>query len=173
MLSTIPPPRPISVNSLARSPLSPPLSFPKVSRCTSAEVQIQDGPEFAVPPASSPIGTHLGVDTEMEDSHASLPEDGSRPQSRPELRFENLPIEIHEAILDHIFGERASTVTANSPSKPSARSWSKALRHPRRKALSNLALISPIWRPLVQDRIYRHSESRDAKLAPPILVSSG
>jgi hypothetical protein len=72
------------------------------------------------------------------------------------LRFENLPIEIHEAILDHIFGERASTVTANSPSKPSARSWSKALRHPRRKALSNLALISPIWRPLVQDRIYRH-----------------
>jgi hypothetical protein len=26
---------------------------------------------------------------------------------------------------------------------------------------------------LVQDRIYRHSESRDAELAPPILVSPG
>ncbi|THD00100.1 hypothetical protein EYZ11_000425 [Aspergillus tanneri] len=72
------------------------------------------------------------------------------------LRFEDLPIEIHEAILDYLFGERASALTSVGPSKPSARGWNKSLRHPRRKALSNLSLISPVWRSLVQERIYRH-----------------
>lgn len=156
MISTIPPPRPVSVNSLARAPVSSPLSCQKTSRSTSADIQIHDGPELAL--LSSPhLDCQGSVDTEMEDSQMS-PEQELRPQSRPELRFENLPIEIHEAILDHLFGERASTFTTASPGKASARSWSKALRHPRRKALSNLALISPVWRPLVQSRIYRHSQ---------------
>ncbi|PGH31973.1 hypothetical protein GX50_05238 [[Emmonsia] crescens] len=74
----------------------------------------------------------------------------------PRILFENLPIEIHEAILDHLFGVRGSTLASLSPTKYSPNSWSKALRHPRRKALSDLALVSSQWRPLVQERIYRH-----------------
>lgn len=73
------------------------------------------------------------------------------------LRFENLPIEVHEAILDHLLGVRRPTLSANSGKRSNDSSWSRALRHPRRKDLSNLSLVSPIWRPLVQERIYRHS----------------
>ncbi|KAL1845839.1 hypothetical protein Plec18167_009257 [Paecilomyces lecythidis] len=154
MISTLPPPRPVSVNSLARAPATPPLPFQKTSRSTSADIQIHDGPDLSV--LSNPhVQCHGVSDTEMSDSQLAPVEEPRSPQ-RFELRFENLPIEIHDAILDHLFGERASTLTTTTPGKSSARSWSKALRHPRRKALSNLALISPVWRPLVQDRIYRH-----------------
>lgn len=155
MISTIPPPRPVSVNSLARASASTTIPYAKASRCTSAEIQILDGP--INPPAVGPgqLVCQSPVDTEMEDARISV----ETPQAcRSQVRFEDLPIEIHEAILDHLFGERASAFTSCAPGK-SARSWNKSLRHPRRKALSNLALITPVWRALVQDRIYRHSES--------------
>ncbi|KAF3013492.1 hypothetical protein E8E14_005475 [Neopestalotiopsis sp. 37M] len=69
-----------------------------------------------------------------------------------------LPAEIHECILDHLFGYRVSTTSPSSLSIPSvnARSWSTALRHSRRKELSNLALVTPLWRDLVQARLFRH-----------------
>lgn len=166
MISTLPPPRPVSVNSLARAPATPPLPFQKTSRSTSADIQILDGPDLSV--LSNPhVQCHGAPDTEMSDSQWT-PVEEPRSQQRFELRFENLPVEIHDAILDHLFGERASTLTTTTPGKSSARSWSKALRHPRRKALSNLALISPIWRPLVQDRIYRHSELCCFRCMPPV-----
>jgi hypothetical protein len=96
------------------------------------------------------------VDTEMEDvqfAEAPLP-----LMRRSEIQFEHLPVEIHETILDYLFGERTSALSTSAGGKSTARSWNKSLRHPRRKALSNLALISPVWRVLVQDRIYRHSQ---------------
>ena len=65
-------------------------------------------------------------------------------------RFVNLPVELHEIILDHLFGERTATCLS--------RGKHSAVRHPRRKTLSNLALICQLWTPLVQGRIYRHSE---------------
>ncbi|PGG96984.1 hypothetical protein AJ80_09757 [Polytolypa hystricis UAMH7299] len=84
------------------------------------------------------------------------PEEPEKPSQPPHLHFENLPVEIHEAVLDHLFGVRASTLSSISPPKSNSSSWNKALRHPRRKALSDLALVSPAWRRLVQERIYRH-----------------
>ncbi|KAI1823196.1 hypothetical protein F4861DRAFT_511154 [Xylaria intraflava] len=77
---------------------------------------------------------------------------------RPVRTLAQLPAEIHECILDHIFGYRVSTSSPSSLSIPSinARSWSTALRHSRRKELSNLALVSPLWRDLIQERLYRH-----------------
>ncbi|KAL1962223.1 hypothetical protein VTN77DRAFT_9879 [Rasamsonia byssochlamydoides] len=162
MISAIPPPRPVSVNSLTRNPISPALSVHKTaSRCTSADVQIHDEPELTMP-TSAAVDCNTSPDTEMEDSQ--VPQEAeAQIQRRSDLQFENLPIEIHEAILDHLFGERASTQTSASSGKPSAQSWVKALRHPRRKALSNLALISRVWRPLVQDRIYRHIKVKGTK----------
>ncbi|KAI8623759.1 hypothetical protein F5Y19DRAFT_349183 [Xylariaceae sp. FL1651] len=76
----------------------------------------------------------------------------------PVLTLSQLPAEIHECILDHIFGYRVSTSSPSSLSIPSvnARSWSTALRHSRRKELSNLALVSSLWRDLIQERLYRH-----------------
>ena len=79
------------------------------------------------------------------------------PQSR--LQLSELPVEIHEAILDHLFGVRASTSSSMANGSQATRGWSNVLRHPRRKQLSNLALVSPLWRRLVQERLYRHSKS--------------
>lgn len=64
--------------------------------------------------------------------------------------FVDLPFEIHEKILDHLFGEKSPVY--QYPKKHSA------LRHARRRSLSNLALICRLWTLLVQHRIYRHSE---------------
>ncbi|KAI1772590.1 hypothetical protein F4818DRAFT_443975 [Hypoxylon cercidicola] len=79
-------------------------------------------------------------------------------EQNPVLTLAQLPAEIHECILDHIFGYRVSTTSPSSLNIPSvnARSWSTALRHSRRKELSNLALVSPLWRDLIQQRLYRH-----------------
>jgi hypothetical protein len=75
--------------------------------------------------------------------------------------FSELPQEIHECILDHIFGVRASIVSTTSTS----RSWSSVLRHSRRKQLSDVALISNTYRDLVQSRIFKHSTNLCAKEA--------
>ncbi|KAI9807826.1 MAG: hypothetical protein M1825_005131 [Sarcosagium campestre] len=68
----------------------------------------------------------------------------------------DLPLEIHEGILDHLFGIRASTLSSASESSPTRHGWSSILRHPRRKQLSNLALVCKTWTGLVQERLYRH-----------------
>ncbi|KAE8151479.1 hypothetical protein BDV25DRAFT_92142 [Aspergillus avenaceus] len=152
MISTIPPPRPVSVNSLARAPISSTIPYSKSTRSTSAEFQISDAPVIPRTVADQLV-CQSPVDTEMEDVEIVV--DAPRPR-RPELQFENLPVEIHEAILDYVFGERAAAFTTTGPGRSPGRSWNKSLRHPRRKVLSDLALISPVWRSLVQDRIYRH-----------------
>ncbi|KAI0203502.1 hypothetical protein F4808DRAFT_21975 [Astrocystis sublimbata] len=95
------------------------------------------------------------------DSDARLPHDhftAAPIDEHPVLTLNQLPAEIHECILDHIFGYRVSTTSPSSLSIPSvnARSWSTALRHSRRKELSILALVNPLWRDLIQERLYRH-----------------
>ncbi|KAL1956064.1 hypothetical protein VTO42DRAFT_7659 [Malbranchea cinnamomea] len=89
------------------------------------------------------------LEVEMGDLEPAQP-------AEPCLQLLDLPIEIHEAILDHLFGVRGAALGAITSEYSTASTWSKSLRHPRRKALSNLALVSPLWRPLVQERIYRH-----------------
>ncbi|KAL4907705.1 hypothetical protein BDW74DRAFT_166372 [Aspergillus multicolor] len=152
MISAMPPPRPVSVNTLARaSSVSNPISCSKSNRSTSAGIPTHEG-SFTVPVGpDSPGWPQSPVDTEMEDVQLA----GTSSIYEPRIRFEHLPVEIHETVLDHLFGERTSTFAGVS-GKSSAQSWHKSLRHPRRKALSNLALILPVWRILVQDRIYRH-----------------
>lgn len=70
----------------------------------------------------------------------------------------NLPIEIHECILDHLFGVRlsASSRTSSADMSQSLRNWNTKLRHCRRREVSDLALVSKKWRELIQDRLYRH-----------------
>lgn len=69
------------------------------------------------------------------------------------LNLNDLPAEIHECILDHLFGYRVSTTSKSSVGMSS---WGTALRHSRRKELSRLALVSRVWRDLIQERLYRH-----------------
>lgn len=78
-------------------------------------------------------------------------------QEPPTTNLNDLPPEIHECILDHLFGYRVSPSSKSSLGMPSVtRSWGTALRHSRRRELSSLALVSSTWRVLVQERLYRH-----------------
>lgn len=51
-----------------------------------------------------------------------------------------------------------------------ARDWSKLMRHPRRRQISDLALVTRCFRILVQQRIYRHSKSTKEASHPEVLI---
>lgn len=95
---------------------------------------------------------------DLDDSLAPHPMTTPAAEQQPGVTLDQLPAEIHECIMDHLFGYRVSTTSPSSLSIPSvnARSWNTALRHSRRKELSNLALVMPAWRWMVQERLYRH-----------------
>jgi hypothetical protein len=100
-----------------------------------------------------PMRTPNGSDQSQTilKSNDELQQGDNVPASR--LTFSRLPTEIHELILDHLFGVRASTANTTS----SSRGWSTALRHSRRRQLSDVALISRSYRELVQGRLFKHS----------------
>ncbi|KAL7791278.1 hypothetical protein V8C37DRAFT_403016 [Trichoderma ceciliae] len=90
------------------------------------------------------------------DSSSAEPIDAAS-RNPPARHFEELPTEVHEAILDHIFGYCVSA-TSRSTMRISSltRGWSTALRHSRRRELTALALVNRVWRVLVQQRLFRH-----------------
>ncbi|KAF4124928.1 hypothetical protein GMORB2_3767, partial [Geosmithia morbida] len=137
--------------------------------------------ESSCPSPASPLTRHVVPSSPPPNCMPAQqqPSDGNGPQQQPTAvaadssgssgsgssTFMNLPTEIQEAILDHIFGFRVSStstsgmeIISSSPSSPVARdcSWSTAMRHSRRRELTQLALVSATWRYLVQQRLYRH-----------------
>ncbi|KAK2623846.1 hypothetical protein QTJ16_007027 [Diplocarpon rosae] len=88
----------------------------------------------------------------------ALPDQSSAGEAFKESALAGLPIEIHESILDHLFGVRASASSRSAAAGNTKilRGWGTALRHSRRREVSDLALVSKRWRELVQDRLYRH-----------------
>ncbi|TVY67533.1 hypothetical protein LSUE1_G006557 [Lachnellula suecica] len=82
----------------------------------------------------------------------------SSSASSSNATFRQLPGEIHECILDHIFGVRASTSskTPTAGGSKALRSWGTALRHSRRREVAELCLVTSNWRNLIQERLYRH-----------------
>ncbi|KAJ5041671.1 uncharacterized protein L3040_005244 [Drepanopeziza brunnea f. sp. 'multigermtubi'] len=100
------------------------------------------------------------LDMECLDSLDTPITEESQPSQGPpsSKSLMELPIEIHECILDHLFGVRASAAsrTAAAGNTKILRGWGSALRHSRRREVSELALVSKEWRELVQDRLYRH-----------------
>ncbi|KAF3762139.1 hypothetical protein M406DRAFT_347380 [Cryphonectria parasitica EP155] len=119
---------------------------------------------------TGPEAGHLhGYDHEHDHSHddADAPSSleppapgisaADLPESSLAINLNDLPAEIHECILDHLFGYRVSATSKSSLGMPSVtRSWGTALRHSRRRELSSLALVSSLWTVLVQERLYRH-----------------
>lgn len=96
-------------------------------------------------------------DTPRANNPPVLPLLASNPSPKARTNgLNDLPIEIHDAIIDNLAGSLGSLHVANS--RVITRNWSHAMRHPRRKQLSDLALVSRVWRPLIQERLYRHSE---------------
>lgn len=83
------------------------------------------------------------------------------PPLRTGSYLESLPVEVHEAILDHLFGYCVSASSRSGMWVHSlTRSWGTALRHSRRREMTDLALVSKTWCSLVQQRLYRHIKIR-------------
>ncbi|KAG5926103.1 hypothetical protein E4U53_003160 [Claviceps sorghi] len=152
----------------ASSPASPGQSSPPL-------VEQAKSPTFIPPtrPSSTPFpmpdnrSAHVcclsesdhDMDVEMDNQHSSSASDeNATPKHHsPASRFDELPTEVHEAILDHLFGYCISPTSSSAMRISSlTRSWSSALRHCRRRELADLALVNPVWRVLVQQRLYRH-----------------
>ena len=81
---------------------------------------------------------------------------GYPPQERRPIQLEDLPAEIHQGILDILVGNLNSTLSSSAEGSQTMRNWSNAMRHPRRRQISDLALVSQTWRRMVQERLYRH-----------------
>ncbi|KUJ18758.1 uncharacterized protein LY89DRAFT_582210 [Mollisia scopiformis] len=84
--------------------------------------------------------------------------DGEKPTSTNTSPLTGLPTEIQESILDYLCGIRlpASPRTTSAGKSKVLRGWGTALRHSRRREVSELARVSKLWRKLVQERLYRH-----------------
>ena len=92
---------------------------------------------------------------------ASKPRQDSEP---PKSHVQDLPPEILEAIVGHVVGHLSSTLSDSSGLQHNVRNWNAIMRHPRRKNVADLALVSGTWRRLIQERVYRHSEAAPCAL---------
>ena len=84
--------------------------------------------------------------------------EGAIPSGDKALKLSHLPGEIQETILEGLLGSLSSISCSKNDGSHGTKNWSSIMRHPRRRQISDLALISPTWRRLVQQRIYRHGE---------------
>ena len=85
---------------------------------------------------------------------------GSQPRQREHgkaTQLEDLPAEIQQHILDTLIGNLSPTSPTSADGSQGMRNWSNVMRHPRRKQLSDLALVSDAWCRMVQERLFRHS----------------
>ncbi len=162
----------------ASTPATPGPSTPTNTRTVPLDQLKIDGPDEDIVPPARPKSTPFphqellegniqhsqrqGVSERLSDL-ASQPGPSIRSSQPPKPASSNspicdLPIEIHECILDHLFGVRASAAsrTASAGKTKVLRGWGTALRHSRRREVSELALVGVRWRELIQDRLYRH-----------------
>ena len=93
---------------------------------------------------------------------ASPSREGSEPHEEPQetgsgrTNLMTLPEEIQENILEYLVGNLCP-VSWSTGKGNATRNWGSAMRHPRAKELTNLALVTPAWRHMIQERLYRHS----------------
>ncbi len=95
--------------------------------------------------------------TQAETHFPTLTPNTPRDTHPPATSFVDLPAEILEEVVGFLVGDLGPTSTGTPGWNHGARNWSTAMRHPRRKQLSDLALVSRSWRCMIQERLYRHS----------------
>lgn len=81
-----------------------------------------------------------------------------RDSINPKSHVQDLPPEILEGIVGHVVGHLGAISSDSSGPQHSVRNWNAIMRHPRRKKVADLAMVSDTWRRLIQERVYRHSE---------------
>ncbi|KAL9135172.1 MAG: hypothetical protein Q9175_003647 [Cornicularia normoerica] len=89
----------------------------------------------------------------------------SKDSVSPKSHVQDLPPEILEGIFGHVVGHLGSTSSDPSGSQNNVRNWNAIMRHPRRKNVADLALVSETWRRLIQERVYRHIKIQGTRAA--------
>lgn len=136
------------VDRLAKTPTAPPIGSPTLAPRPSYKYRPED--DISVQPISQAGYPEL----HREVHRPILPPPITPSQKRAQTKsLGDLPPELQESILDHVVGSLGTQKSSIGP-----RNWSNAMRHPRRRQLSDLALVSKTWRPLIQERLYRHSK---------------
>lgn len=150
--------RPVSVNSLTRvpAPVEEPISSQREVVTTTTEIQV---PEIAQLTISAPVDDS-SIRSLPESTPPTSPEETSEVKT-PRCLLVTLPNELHDMILENIFGDCPSGFPLETTGRDTLEGWQVALRHPRRKELSNLALVCRQWTYLVQSRIYKNSMPRE------------
>src|SRR5262245_60895310 len=110
MFSAIPTPRPHSVEPLTLGSI--PSKPPSQKSTPMAAIGPRGLDQFEESPSIS-FSLEESISAEMSNSITMTSLNHTR------LQFESLPAEIHEAVLDHLFGVRAATLASASPSKSS------------------------------------------------------
>ncbi|KAM3083956.1 hypothetical protein ACMFMG_001934 [Clarireedia jacksonii] len=159
------------IMTTASTPVTPGPSTPTILRpLLPSEQKKVDAILNIERPASTPFPRQELLDGEISQRRGGLEtlewmdEQPPVPEQQPPTPPQSgsflcaLPVEIHEQILDHLFGCRAAaSARTMSPGKSKVlRNWATALRHSRRREVSELALVSAQWRTLIQERLYRH-----------------
>ncbi|KHN94536.1 uncharacterized protein MAM_07591 [Metarhizium album ARSEF 1941] len=149
----------------ASSPVSPGQSSPPLDQAKNSSFVPPARPSSTPFPLPENRGTRVcclddsdyGSDIEMFNESSSSAAENTMTDASRATPFDESPAEVHEAILDHLFGY-CSSPTSSCALRISSltKCWSSALRHCRRRELANLALVNPVWRVLVQQRLYRH-----------------
>lgn len=144
---TTPIPRSLSKSTPRALTVKPPPVRSRVRNQTEDDISVQ--------PLSQPDDQI--VDT--SDDPFLIPVSEPRNETQcPQSYLEMLPPEILEGIVGHVVGHLGSTMSDPSGSQHSVRNWNAIMRHPRRKKVADLALVSCTWRRLIQERVYRHSK---------------
>jgi hypothetical protein len=149
-----------SIMTTASNPVSPGPSSPPLDQIRPRDFVPPTRPSSTPFPQpelrnmqSSPADFMMGIDgleSPIDPSCMSLVQ-------MPGVNLNDLPTEIHECIIDHLFGFRVSPSSKSSMRLQNvAWSWGTAWRYSRRKELSELALLNGVWRVLIQGRLYRH-----------------
>ena len=119
------------------------------------------------------ISVHSSSQVESLIPEESTPRQASNPVRNglsSKTTLTDLPPEIQDGIIGYVYGALQSTTSEGPRVGNGARDWSKLMRHPRRRQISDLALVTRCFRILVQQRIYRHSKSIKDALHPGLLI---
>jgi hypothetical protein len=138
---------------LSRNDVSFPLTTPRrraPSTASLADLLEPDGKSVGRLTIRARSIPSPGEDKQLQESLTEQPE----PSDPPRATFFDLPLEVQNKVIDFIFGDIHS-VTGNNHSLR-GKNVSSLMRHPRRKAVSDFALVTKEWRVLVQERIFRH-----------------
>ena len=81
-------------------------------------------------------------------------EDNNSMADSQRLNLLDLPKETQQHILDYLVGNLGAI--SSKGTRNGTRNWNNAMRHPRAKEHTSLALVAPLWTRFIQERLYRH-----------------